>query len=199
MIRSIRFILGLLAGIGLGCQSHENTNQFPTMISQSTATPDHFSKHQLFPLESEISIPDKLLKQGVISRNRAEPREGPGLQYQLTESIFPKGEEVIILSKHSYWKKVLNPKTGDLGWIHEGSLKTLKPKGHSITIQPKKLPKVFAIKNISRAYEHPRKNRIDVKIPKGRAFYTLRQNKDKILVIIVETKSLLWLSRRHAQ
>lgn len=174
------------------------TSPAPTpipVIQPASVLPESFSKNSSDPLNPYFHIPERVLGVALINRSKAELREGPGLQFQLEDQLLPHGTRVVIIERSSFWRRVFAPEFKAWGWVHFQTLKMIDDKDGLMTFDARRLPKVFAVRGIETAYNFGNLSKLKVSIPKGAGFIKVRERGGKVLVILPETRSLLWLAK----
>lgn len=189
------FYLSLLSS----CQTTEPPSKdlIPEIVPRTIMTDSTLLKKQTYAQDSQIiSIPGSLLNQRITKRPYVELRQGPGIQFALLPRILERNTNVIAIGSHEQWTKVLLQDSKTIGWVHSQTLKPIRRPKQSVIIPRNILPKVFSTKKTTHAYAYNNKSPILLNLPKGTPFYTLKRNRDNILVIIGETNSVIWLSKK---
>lgn len=151
----------------------------------------------------DLSIPGSMLSYAEVTRPRAQVRAGPGTQFEVEDQVLAQGTEVLVLKASGVWRKVLVPGTWRKGWVHHQAL-AARPFGdaaanRALTIDASVLPTVLAVRPIGEALTYPAKASVKVAIPKGAMFRSLMDDDSATLVLLPETNSVLWISRKDVQ
>lgn len=169
-------------------------------LQPKTILPDTFD-HALTPEKASqtITVPGAMLRTSQISRPRAEVRSGPGTQFDLEEFVLEQGAPVLLFDKIGVWQKVLVVGTWKKGWVHTATLAPSEPRKAALTLEARLLPTVSAMHPIDGAKRFPDEAAIKVEIPKGTMFRSLMFNGHAALVVLPETNSVMWVSRKDVQ
>lgn len=152
----------------------------------------------LLPDYQFLDIPESALDLKTIARAKVEVREGPGVQYGLLDRVLTASDLLIQIGSTGVWRKIYEPKTETIGWVHAQTLKPAEAKRLAIRINKAYLSKVFTNKDNPKGETFQLQKSFVLKASKGAPFYALQKKRDKILVVIGATKSLVWLSKRDA-
>lgn len=147
---------------------------------------------------NQLKVPGSMLNMFSISRKYVDVRSGPGVNYMISDQTLEKGDRVILTDHSKIWRKVYCPSKRVTGWIHHKTIELMKKKPQEVIINKKYLPKVFTLKESTKGYSFSLKNIVKIQAPKGSPFYTLKRFRDKILVIIGGTQSVIWIDRKDA-
>lgn len=167
------------------------------VVQDKTILPKNFVSNSSSLIK--IIAPAKLLNVSFVSRAYAKWREGPGVEFKINDEMLGKGEMVLPIQNVGVWVKVLRIKNEKIGWVHHQTLGKIKPNKEQLKIDLNALPRVFAVRQIKRAFSYPSGTLLRVFIEKGRSFSYLKARKRKVLVYIESTNSVMWLSREDAQ
>lgn len=165
-------------------------------IQSASILPEYFTKSGLKDDHTFFRIPEQALGLALIKRPKAELRQGPGLHFELEENLLPQGTRVFIIERSAFWRRVFAPDLKIWGWVHRKTLRMAEQKDALLTVNPRGLPKVFAARPIETAYNFGNLSELKVSIPKGAGFLKVRERGDKVLVILPDTRSLLWLAKK---
>ena len=116
----------------------------------------------------------------------------------IKNTILEKGQKVVVTESHRVWRKIYAPSTTSSGWLHHKTIRKSTNRKDVIKIDKSNFRKVFTNKNKPRVYSYIEKKPLKMSIPKGSGFYTLMKKKDKILVLVGETSTLIWLAQGDA-
>ncbi len=150
----------------------------------------------IFRSPTKIRLPAQLFDIYEIAKPETYVRSGPDTTYALLPTILEAHSTVIKLASVGIWTKIFDLQTSLQGWVHYKVLKNLPDYPATIEIDPNNLLRRFMKKNSATAYSYNEKTPILVDLPKGTAFYTLKENQDKILVIVAESRSILWMAKK---
>lgn len=189
---SIRTLLCLLL---TSCSSTPPAPPPAIVIQPASILPETFTKQPSQPANPYLHIPERVLGVALIDRPKAELRQGPGFQFQLEDRLLPHGTRVVIIERSSFWRRVFAPEYKTWGWVHYQTLKMVDEKDGLMTFDARRLPKVFAVRPIETAYNFGNLSKLKVTIPKGAGFTKIRERGGKVLVVVPETRSLLWLAK----
>lgn len=184
-----------------GCQSSPSpisvSTKIPTilLVDSETKLPDLFRQASTGEVEKKIRLPSGMLSISNISRRVAELREGPGVQFEIIPQILLKDTPVFETNRIENWVKVVAPTKDISGWLHKDTLQSMRTFDRSFDVRVELLPKVFLAKEIDRIEKFRTSEKIFKRLPKGTFFYKLKEEKSRVLVIIIETNSLAWLNR----
>ncbi len=131
-----------------------------------------------------------------VARPRAEMRVGPGSQFELLDDFLLKDAEVVILGQHGVWRKVLPIHDGPVAWVHNQALSRAKLNTHSIHLRSQRLPVVQVAHNTDKVWLYGKNSLASAQVSRGTMFRTLRLTDQGALVWLVETNSVVWLSRK---
>jgi len=195
-------LLVLSAGL-CRCASTDPAENFPDQVAVLAATtlPEKFLPPSDRPLKfpKTLQISQTLIDVTKITRPRVELREGPGIQFKLYDRVLRDGTEVALFQRQGVWQKVLDLQTSATGWVHKQALSAPVRKSAMLPVASAHLPVVFAQRPIDRAFDFKSEQPLVVKIPKGRAFLGLTWRRDRVLIYLTETNSVLWLREGDAQ
>lgn len=196
----IPYFVGILIIITLlptGCTNSTTSNNI-TIIQARTIIPKK-NPITFSEIKSKALFPEHILNIGTINRPLAEFREGPGIQFKLRDRLLKRDDKVLILDRLGVWQKVFYIKENSTGWVHNKTIKKVSEKRAYISLDIHKLPKIFAIKEIKTAWEYDTNRKLSISIPKGTPLIYLKQKRHKNLVIINNTKSVIWVPKRSVQ
>lgn len=144
-----------------------------------------------------FQIPAHLINLARVKRAAAEPRQGPGMNFDLIDRIFPTGEYLVILDSYKNWQYVVSPLHQKKGWVHKNAIVSANavPPSLKNLLMPKSfIPKVFPrTRHIAQTAINNSRSQ-NLRTPKGQSFYAIRTFVDKVLVIIPQTNQLAWLA-----
>jgi len=163
------------------------TPSLNSKIDLSINTEDHHSP--------KIVITRALLPFFSVSRKKTELRKGPGLSFSIKDSYLKNNDRVLILDRHSIWRKVYAPEREQLGWVHYKTLNQLKSSSEKFHISVETFPLVFTKHSGVKVYDFRTKNPLNQKLPKGYPFYALNKTDTMILVYTPTTKTVAWMQR----
>ena len=167
----------------------KNHNKLPITLQNTPQITDNIKT---------FKIPGQFLKLKKIARKTAEARIAPTLKHTLNGVIFEKDDLVIEIASAGIWRKVYAPEKNLSGWVHYKTLKDDSGQKRKVfSIKKRFLSRVFPIKKRLNLKSYKTKRKKSLKAPKLRPFYTLKSHRDKILVIIEETKSVAWLFKKE--
>ena len=193
----IRHITIFLVFIQTACLSSTDP-RLSSVVADRTVIPESFSKGNSSPNDGPLEIPIQMFDVFNIEKQKVVMRIGPGTKFPLRDEIVLKNTLVLLLDTHGIWRKVVVVNTNKVGWVHHHTIKKIRPVG-SIVLNSSALPKVFAIRRISKGWKYQSKKPINVEIPKGYSFRYLRKNNEKVLVHLKGTNSIIWLDRKAVQ
>ncbi len=160
--------------------------------------PKSFEQHTP-PLTTWVLIPKELLQIACVRSQVTALREGPGVDFQLQDDLVSQNDCAIVTSSATVWSHIINLKTQQHGWLHHEALDTnpkpeiLQALPQLLKIKTEDLPTVFTRNVIKYAYDHPTRQSIRVKIPRGVYFPLLLAGKEYALLWIQQTNSVMWL------
>lgn len=131
-----------------------------------------------------------------VARPRAEVRVGPGSQFELLDHFLSRDTEVVILSQHGVWRKILPIHDGPVAWVHSQALSRAKLNTHSIHLRSQRLPVVQVVHDTDKVWLYGRNALAAAQVSRGTMFRTLRLTDHGALVWLAETNSVVWLSRK---
>lgn len=136
-----------------------------------------------------------------VSRNRSEMREGPGVNFAVTDRILEKNARVVVFERHGVWTKVLSLGYWDSGWVHSDTITSPKPNKNAIAINVRKFPTVLAVRPVTQAFAFA--DHVPVQfneaIPKGKLFRALQVADDKTLIWNFEKNEMIWIKGKDMQ
>jgi|GEM_PF-3504268 len=148
----------------------------------------------------DVALNLDLVVSAVTVRPRTEMRAGPGVEFEVSDSVLDSGERVLVYELIGSWRRIVSPSRGVRGWVHRGSLrfdhhnaKTLREAKAKVSIRPDLLPMVFSHHSVKRVYRYPDLEPLQTLIPPGKYFYLLRENEGRKLIWLVETNSVVWI------
>ena len=171
----------------------------PFLVTPQTILPQSFLASTLVEGVQSIpslQIPTELLDLHIVTRPQAEVRAGPGIEFYLLPTILEKDTLVLRTASSGIWTKIVAPHTSVQGWVHNQALSPINRKSAFITIKPENLNRVFVAKKPTTAFTYLENKKILLDLPKDVPFYTLKENRDKILVIVFPSRSVVWLSKK---
>ena len=136
-----------------------------------------------------------------VIRPRAEVREGPGVNFSLSDRILEEGARVIVFEIHGVWTKVLSVKGWESGWVHAQVLSPPVLNKKPMTINFAHFPTVLAMRplNYVGAFTGGEPIKLDEIIPKGKLFRALQVTDEKTLIWIAEKNSIVWIKGKDMQ
>lgn len=146
-----------------------------------------------------ITIPGDMISVSAVTRPRAEVRSGPGAQFDLEEFVLEQGTPVVLFDRFGVWQKVLAIGSWKRGWVHAATLGDAVKRREPLTLETKLLPTVLALRPIEVAKTYPEGNPLKVDVPKGALFHSLMFSGPTALVVLPETNSVMWVSRKDVQ
>ncbi len=172
----------------------------PGTILSKTILPEAFAR-ELPAGENPgtITVPGEMLRVSAVARPRAEVRSGPGAQFDLEEFVLEQGDPVVLFDRIGVWQKVLAIGTWKKGWVHAATLAAPEARKDALTLETRLLPTVLAMHPIDAAKRYPEGTAINVVIPKGAMFRSLMFNGAAALVMLPETNSVMWVSRKDVK
>jgi hypothetical protein len=168
-------------------------------VEAATKLPENFGKPLGSGKPGVVRVPAGMLMVSEIARPRAELRTGPGIQFELADSILTQGTRVIQFMKVGVWAKVIVIGTWQSGWVHGQTLAEAKPNTRAITIDTNRLPTVLALHPVGSVASFPDQAKLAVDIPKGAMFRSLRFADNDALIYLPDTNSVMWMSRKDVQ
>lgn len=194
------FWYSLLFVLFVSCTHSSKNDPDSVRIFPFTKLPSSFLEtKKSFLIPNKIRVPQEILNTAYVVRNRAEVREGPGVQFRLQSRLLPHRARVLALQRVGVWQKVLVLDSGQRGWVHSQTLAKIQDGSELVELASKHLPMVFAITAIDKAFDYRSLKPLPVAIPKGAGFLCLGWRKKKALVYLSKTNSLMWLDRGDAQ
>lgn len=198
-------LLVLTAAIS-GCRTAEEKGPRPAAIDTSkiqleakTVVPASFQHQFRSRNDKALAIPPGVVRVAEVVRPRAEVRGGPGVEYPLHDWILREGARLLVYDSVGVWRKVIPPEKGRAGWVHEGVLSQQTVNEQAVTLPGESLPTVIAVKPIKTAWTFPEEKTVEVTIPKGTLFRTLRYGRKASLVWLENTNSLIWIDREEVR
>lgn len=189
------FMIALMAAC-----SHAPAPPEPRVIRSQTVLPTHFRKTEARDSgRGRILIPKGVIRMSRITRPRAEMRDGPGTRYAIKSRLLPRGTEVMSFDQIGVWKKVFLPDSGVSGWVHHRTLGAATKDDKLIELKLENLPRVFLANQIQEGFEFGTMKKVKIRIPKGAVFHTLNRTRDKILVLLNSTGSVMWIPGKDSE
>lgn len=150
---------------------------------------------------SKATAPAGTLLISKVIRPRAEVREGPGINFSVSDRILEEGERVIVFETHGVWTRVLLVKTWEPGWIHAQALSSPALNRKQMTINFSRFPTVLAVRalNYVGAFAGGDTIKLEEIIPKGKLFRALQVTDQKTLIWMAENNSIVWIKGRDMQ
>lgn len=136
-----------------------------------------------------------------VIRPRAEVREGPGINFSLSDRILEEDDRVIVFEVHGVWTKILSIKSWESGWVHAQVLSPPELNKKQMTINFARFPTVLAVRplNYVGAFTSGDTIKLDEIIPKGKLFRALQVTNEKTLIWMAENNSIVWIKGRDMQ
>ena len=178
-----------------GCQILPNFQSDPMVV---TSKPTARRARPPRPIVASTIVPE-IFNGSLVTRPRAEVREGPGAEFMLQDDLLTQGTQVLVFSRIGVWLKVLVPTSGQKGWVHRQAVSSARPSDHTVNLDMNRLPTVLAIREVDMAKTFPGQSDIRVNIPKGAMFRSLMENEWGTLVWLAETNSVMWMARKDVQ
>jgi hypothetical protein len=174
--------------------------RMPKPVAPTTIIPERFSTTLPEKLDAgPRSVPKAMLSVAKVVRPRAELREGPGPEFMLHDTLLAQGTQVLVFSRVGVWQKVLVPGSWKKGWIHRQALSEVRPSERAMRIDMSRLPTVLAVRGVDKARAFPSLSEVQVEIPRGSMFRSLKENDWGTLVWLPETNSVMWMARKDVQ
>jgi SH3-like domain-containing protein len=170
----------------------------PAVLQPTTVVPENFARELSGPT-SALVVPAQMLRTSAIARPRAEVRSGPGAQFDIEEFVLEQGTTVILFDKIGVWQKVLAIGSWKKGWVHQATLAAPEPREGAVTLDAQLLPTVMATHSIDAVKRYPDGAPVKVRIPTGAMFRSLSFDGAAALVVLPETNSVMWVSRKDVQ
>jgi hypothetical protein len=189
--------VAIAAVMSAGCTTtptSSNSWDSKVYIESNTDVPSKYIKaEKRFNNTKSLVMPQESLRLSRIKRPRAEVRRGPGVQFQLVDSILSNQESVILFERVGVWQKIFEPLQKLEGWVHHKVLETPWVNKSTISVEVDRLPTVFAMDEINSIYSFPLKKQIQFRIPKGAIFRSIASSKFGTLVWLHQNNSVLWI------
>jgi hypothetical protein len=171
----------------------------PAPIQARTELPTSWSGQKFEGLPNSVAIAPGLVKTAWVVRPRAEVREGPGVDFSLLSQVLVRGEQVMIFNRVGVWQLVIAPSSGVRGWIHHQAIGRTEENTGQVVVRASLLPRLFAVRPVKTAWEHPSMTPRSVDVPQGTAFVLLRETAGRKLVWIQEKNSVIWFDRASVE
>lgn len=145
--------------------------------------------------------PAGTLRISKVSRPRAEMREGPGINFALTDRILEEGSPVIVFEQHGVWVKVISMANWEGGWIHGQTITQPKLNKKSVAVNLSMFPTVLAVKPVSEAMKFASNESVQLReaIPRGKMFRALQVTNEKTLIWMPESNAIFWIAGKDMQ
>ena len=187
-----------LSTLTIGCLHKKKTIDYSQAVQEKTILPKNFSTSSKIPKNLYIKIPGNLLSFGKTLRPRTEMRLGPSGKFKILNGLLKKNEFVILLSESGNWLQIYTLNNRRLGWVHKKSITQSTTKKNKIYTLPLRiLPTVFTKQNVTLVRDYLSLEEQDVFIQKGSYFKALQQEKQKTLIWIASTNSVVWLNKKN--
>jgi hypothetical protein len=186
---------------GVSTRDHVILGSFPE-VRRETHLPDQYGESTVRAAKVDgLKLEADLVISAVTIRPRTEVREGPGVEFNLSASVLPASERVLVYELVGSWRRIVSPGRGVKGWVHRGTLRfeyhdaKKKPDlaGTKVTISPLLLPLVFAARPVTQVYRYPGLEPLRTAIPAGAQFYMLKESNGRKLIWLTETNSVVWV------
>jgi hypothetical protein len=148
----------------------------------------------------ELALELALVVSAVTVRPRTEVREGPGVEFNVSDTVLPAGDRVLVYELVGPWRRIVSPTRGVRGWAHRGTLRFDRPGAEGrgdlklkVKVRPALLPMVFAHHTVTQVYRYPGLEPLKTAIPAGSSFYLLKQVEGRKLIWLTETNSVVWV------
>jgi len=185
--------LSLLALVTSCATSTTETPQPPeNLVKNHTILPESFGS-QGAELFTHLLVPNELLRLSVVSRPRAEVREGPALHFPVQDNILTVGDKVIEFQRVDVWSRIIAVKSGQRGWVHYQTLQRDHRVPQKVEVETQLLPNVFTKVEGARLYDYPSQRALEASIPRGRALRMLMQGRSRAIVWLAETNTVAWI------
>ncbi|MBM4250858.1 MAG: hypothetical protein FJ146_02705 [Deltaproteobacteria bacterium] len=145
---------------------------------------------------TDIVVAPYVVMTSRVARPRAEMRVGPGSHFELLDVFLQRDTEVVILSQHGVWRKILPIHDGPVAWVHSQALSRAKLNTHSIHLRSQRLPVVQVVHDTDKVWLYGQNALAAAQVSRGTMFRTLRLTDHGALVWLAETNSVVWLSRK---
>jgi len=188
------------SAVFLSCvSSKKKSTSKQNIVNTITKVPTSFIYNFEDKVEAseKISISTKILNTAVVARDYVNIRNGPGGYFHIQNKHLEREAEVIIFESYKNWLKIFIPEYKSIGWVHKKTLNPQKVLSPFISLDKNLLPLVFAVKDIKKIYDYKSVEAIPIAIPKGAAFYFLRQEEGLNLIVIPSNNTLAWVDKNE--
>lgn len=186
------------APVGEKTASKKNTKPTPFVLGAGIVRPESLD---LNTQAAMATAPVGTLLVSQVIRPLAEVREGPGVNFSLTDRILEVGEQVIVFEEHGVWSKIISVKKWESGWVHVRALSKPALNRKRMVINFARFPTVLAMKplNYVRSFVGGDSVKLEEIIPRGKQFRALQVTENKTLIWMSENNSIVWIKGRDMQ
>lgn len=133
-----------------------------------------------------------------VKRPRAELRLAPKAAYKVHDQILVQNDKVAAFDQKGVWVKIIALHSDASGWVHQSALAPEQPDA-SVILPESRLPRVFAIKDVTQAFDYKTDQPIVVDVKRGTTLACLKKANGKVLVIVPATKAIMWFAQTDVQ
>jgi SH3-like domain-containing protein len=189
-------VINLLFASGCVTSTPSSVGTLSQRVQASTVLPHSRIIETQSDVPADLVVAPYVVMTSRVARPRAEMRVGPGSQFELLDLFLSRDTEVVILSQHGVWRKILPIHDGPVAWVHNQALSRAKLNTHSIHLRSQRLPVVQVVHATDKVWLYGKNSLASAQVPRGSMFRTLRLTDHGALVWLAETNSVVWLSRK---